>query len=218
MIAYKFLSSGAIGPFTRFRWPTPGGGHPGRWVDAGAAGREDGIHACRPEDLPYWFDDELWRAELEGDVRRLDHQVVARRGRLLGPVEGWGAETRRAFGTDCAERLRSRAVGVLRAAGHAREAGALGALREPEEIADGAAPLAEGLSRDAANVVWLVRDCAKAAASARAPAAGYVAARAAIVLATAADGDRAFEAERAAQARWLAARLALENASSTSGG
>lgn len=109
MIAYKFLSSGAVGPFSGFRWPTPVGGAAGAWVEATPA---DGVHACRPADLPYWIDEELWIAELSGDVRVTHHQVVASRGRLLAKVEAWH-ELARAFAIDCSATLRARVESTL---------------------------------------------------------------------------------------------------------
>src|SRR5207248_1247398 len=39
VIAYKFLEGGAVGPFTRFAWPTDG-----RWVAAAEASEGSGIH------------------------------------------------------------------------------------------------------------------------------------------------------------------------------
>jgi hypothetical protein len=56
MIAYEFLRSGRIGPFSGFSWPEPG-----IWVkaDTGAELCRAGIHACRALDLPWWLVDEL---------------------------------------------------------------------------------------------------------------------------------------------------------------
>lgn len=109
MIVYKFLSGGAVGPFSGFRWPTPTSGAPGAWVEAGPG---DGVHACRPSDLPYWIDEELWVAELSGAVQVTHHQVVAPRGRLLARVEAW-RELARAFAFDCSATLRTRVDAAL---------------------------------------------------------------------------------------------------------
>src|SRR5205085_9726919 len=70
MIAYKFLKSGAVGLVSGFRWPTPGAGSPGDWVEARAPVREceAGIHVCRAGDLPYWMHDELWAIEIDGEA------------------------------------------------------------------------------------------------------------------------------------------------------
>ena len=120
MIAYKFLSRGAVGPFSGFRWPTPAGGAPGAWVEATGEVPEHGVHACRPADLPYWIDEELWIAELAGDVQATPHQIVAARGRLLEPIEAWRALAR-ALGDDCAATLRARVDGALAEGGVAEE-------------------------------------------------------------------------------------------------
>jgi hypothetical protein len=174
MIAYKFLSRGAVGPFSGFPWPTPAGGAPGSWVEADPA---EAIHACGRSDLPYWIDEELWVAELSGDVRTAEHQLVAPRGRLLGRVESWD-RIARAFGLDCSTRLRARVDAVLAAGAVAPDTRALlGGYAEDAEAA------ARG-----GNVA----------------VAAYVAARASALLAGSAAG---FVAERRRQAAWLDQRL-----------
>jgi hypothetical protein len=113
VIAYKFLSAGAIGPFSGFTWPTPSGSAPGAWVEARSG---VGVHACRPSDLPYWIDEELWITELSDDARVTYHQLEASRGRLLAPAVGW-QEFSRAFAVDCAATLRGRVEAALAAGG-----------------------------------------------------------------------------------------------------
>jgi hypothetical protein len=152
VIAFKFLSAGAVGPFTGFRWPTPAGGFPGAWVARSRPSEDEGIHACRPVDLPYWLDKELWVAELDGPVRVGAYQVVADRGRLLRPVDRW-PEAARAFGEWCADRLRDDAAE---------------APTRPRRNAS-ASPLLRGY----------VADAAVAAAAGDFAVAAYVAARAA---------------------------------------
>jgi hypothetical protein len=163
VIAYKFLSRGAIGPFSGFAWPTPAGGAPGPWVDARPA---EGIHACGRSDLPYWIDEELWVAELSGDARDGPHQLVASRGRLLGRVEAW-PDVARAFAGDCAARLRARVDAVLAASGVPAAAAAL--LRG--YVADGEAAARAGNAAVAAYVA------ARASAVVAGSAAGFVAER-----------------------------------------
>jgi hypothetical protein len=107
VIAYKFLARGAVGPFSGFPWPTPSAGAPGAWVDAVGEGLAHGVHACRTSDLPFWLEEELWIAELDGEVRATEHQLVASRGRLLEPVVAW-RDVARDFGEDCAATLRAR--------------------------------------------------------------------------------------------------------------
>src|SRR5712692_11040830 len=97
VIAYKFLSSGAVSPFSGVVWPPPSGTTPGAWV---AASREVWIHGCRPADLPYWIDAELWRVELSDPARPVRHEVQAERARLQGRIR---SEERR-VGKECRSR------------------------------------------------------------------------------------------------------------------
>jgi hypothetical protein len=112
MIAYKFLCEGAVGRFSETHWPTPEGNRPAPWLETEGALDTcvNGIHACPVQALAYWFDDELWRIELEGEIVEEGTVLVARRGRLLTRVEGWPAVSR-AFAEDCAERARQLAAG-----------------------------------------------------------------------------------------------------------
>ena len=107
MIAYKFLTAGAIGRFTGFRWS------PGAWVDADTVDPcRSGIHACRVADLPMWLDDELWEIELAGHVLARERKIVATRGRLTRRIDAWTPRAAREFGHFCARRTRER-VGFL---------------------------------------------------------------------------------------------------------
>jgi hypothetical protein len=177
VIAYKFLSRGAVGPFSGFRWPTPAGDTPGAWVDAAAEAPARWVHACRSSDLPYWIDEELWVAELAGEVRATEHQLAAPRGRLLRPVEAW-RDLARAFADDCASTLRARVDAALAGAG---------VTAETAEQLRGYAADAEACARGGNGAV-----------------AGFVAARASAVLA---GDQAGFTAERRRQAAWLERRL-----------
>jgi hypothetical protein len=107
LIAYKFLARDAVGPFTGFRW------RPDVWVEADDTQPcEEGIHACRPKDLPIWLGPELWEIELGGDVVEGERKLVARRGRLTRRIEQWTPELASEFGRFCARRTRER-VGFL---------------------------------------------------------------------------------------------------------
>ena len=66
MIAYKFLRSGRIGPFSAFPWPEPG-----VWVHAprDLAACDAAFTPADPSDLPWWLADELWEIELDGRVQ-----------------------------------------------------------------------------------------------------------------------------------------------------
>jgi hypothetical protein len=80
VIAHKFLAQGEVSPFTGFRWPGPGA-----WVNAQVVRVDAWVHACRPGDLPYWLDDELWRIELDDPVREARYQVASPRARPAEP-------------------------------------------------------------------------------------------------------------------------------------
>lgn len=105
MIAYKFLRHGRS-PFTGAAWPAPEGNAPGRWLEvAGPLGLcANGLHACRPAQLPPWMSGDLWAVELDGEILDTAPALIARRGRLIGAVRGWDAESRSAFAADCARR------------------------------------------------------------------------------------------------------------------
>ena len=107
MIAYKFLATGGVGPFTGFRWEA------GTWVEAEAvAACRQGIHACRVQHLPIWLDAELWEIELDGEVVEGERKLVAPRGRLTQRIDGWTPALAHEFGRFCARRTRER-VGFL---------------------------------------------------------------------------------------------------------
>lgn len=108
IIAYKFLRHGSVGPFSEARWASRG-----EWLEAVGPLEPcvNGIHACRAEALAYWFDDELWQAELDGDIADEGTVLVARRGRLVDRVVGWPAVAR-VFADQCAQRTRERAGAV----------------------------------------------------------------------------------------------------------
>ena len=214
MIAYKFLREGGVGPFSAVRWPPPG-----EWLAAasGGGGRacEQRVHACRTQDLPEWMDAELWRVELDGDVRVDCGKLVADRGRLVERVAVWDAALMAAFAEACALRARDAALLVL-APGHAAHA-ALAAATSAEAIAALAADpaLAAGLEAAHARAVGYAGDAARHVLGARAQPAtapthaavnGFIAAAAA---AFARDDLGAVERERAWQAAWIAERAGL---------
>ena len=101
MIAYKFLRSGRVGPFSAFPWPEPG-----VWVHAprDLTACKRGIHACRPSDLPWWLSDELWEIELDGRVQDDEHKVIAPAGRLRSQIDAWTPECAQEYADACAWR------------------------------------------------------------------------------------------------------------------
>jgi hypothetical protein len=161
--AYKFLRNGGVAPFTGTRWPRPQNGRPGQWIDAGRVETcRRGVHACTPDDLPFWFQDELWEIELDGEVQRVGHKLVARRGRLVRRVGGWNAGVARSFSLACAERAAATAARAPEVAAHAADAAATaeaGKAAVTGYIAARAAELAGGVeaydAERAAQVGWL---------------------------------------------------------------
>jgi hypothetical protein len=100
--AYKFLRDGSVAPFTGFRW------EPGRWVEtAEAVPCEQGVHACRVDDLPFWVNDELWEIELAGDVIAAGRKLVAPRGCLVRRVDAWTAAASQELGDTSGARARA---------------------------------------------------------------------------------------------------------------
>ena len=79
-LAYKFTRPGARSPFTGFAWPQ------GEWIEAdGAIGLcANGIHACRPEALPRWLDDELWLVELDDVEEEHDGVLIGKMAEMVG--------------------------------------------------------------------------------------------------------------------------------------
>jgi hypothetical protein len=103
--AYKTLSDGRSA-FTGWQWPLPVGDRPGEWVCAPGSLElcRNGIHASSIDQLPQWLGNEIWEAELEGEVLRTEPALVAARARLLRRVSDWDELARLAFCHDCAQR------------------------------------------------------------------------------------------------------------------
>jgi hypothetical protein len=202
---YKFLRPGGIGPFSRYAWPLPRDGRPGAWVLAsgGAVLCRTAIHACRLRDLPWWLQDELWEAELDGTVSTGRHKVMASRARLVRRVDAWDAGCMQRFADACAFRARDHAAVALDRAGAADLAAALRAADGTRELRD----LAYGADApDAARIaVTMAGDGATRALGGAAVVSAYIAAH----VAGRVDGAAALAAERVWQADWLAGALAL---------
>ena len=212
MIAYKFLRAGRVGPFSGVAWPAEG-----EWLRAtgGDGACSPRVHACRVEDLPEWMDHELWRVELDGDVRVDCGKLVADRGRLVERVAVWDAELMAAFAEACALRVRDAALALL-GAGAAHDA--LAGCETAEQLAAAAAALAadDELDADEARAAAYTGDAARHVLGARAAPAtapthaavnGFIAAAAA---AFAKDDLGAVAPERAWQAAWIAVRAGLQ--------
>jgi len=213
VIAYKFLRDGQVGPFSGVRWPAPGD-----WLPATASGGrtcEARVHACRAEDLPEWMDAELWRVELDGDVRVDCGKLVADRGRLVDRVVVWDPAFMAAFAEACTLRARDAALLVLPSDAPARAAlaGATSATEIAAVAADGT--LLDALEPDASRALGYAGDAARHVLGARAQPAtapthaavnGFIAAAAA---AFAQDDLAAADRERTWQAAWIAEHAGL---------
>jgi hypothetical protein len=205
MIAYKFLCTGGLGPFSRYPWPLPRDGAPGTWVVAAGDGVvcRSGVHACRPSDLPWWLHDELWEAELDGEVTAGRHKVMAPRARLLQRVEPWDAACAQRFGDACARRARDHAATALERAGAIQAAADLRGQEAISDIRDAAR--AGEPPAEARIAVTMAGDAAVRALGAAAVVAAYIAAH----VAARVDPVDGTAAERAWQSEWLRATLAL---------
>jgi hypothetical protein len=203
MIAYKFLRSGRIGPFSDFRWPEPG-----VWIRAAddLAACRSGIHACRTQDLPWWLADELWEVELEGEVRFEKHKIVAPAGRLRSLVEQWTPACAQEYADACAWRARDRAVHALSRAEHPGAARELAGCDTLDAALSAARRLAEHVP-EARIILTIAGDGAVRALTGAPPTSAYIAAHAAVRV----DGPAAYAAERAWQSQWLVERLGLHD-------
>ena len=191
-------------------WPAPADDEPGEWIDAVGS-----VRAYPPHELLWWLDDELWSAELAGDVRREGHAFEGARGRLLRRVETWTSEAAGELVEACAFRVRHAAVAALVDAGREDEARALAGSLSLEALERVGAELAEQDSDPAARLAGFAADTALYAREA--PDSVRAAAVAADVAGPAlAGGDKTlasyearFADERRWQAEWLTRRLQL---------
>ena len=200
MIAFKFLRSGAIAPFTRIPW------QPGEWVQAVRAQEGFGVHACRESDLAWWISDELWRVELDGRLYERATQIEAARGRLLDRVDAWDARARWEFGLACVFHARDVVAGSLRELRFADLAARLEAARTLPELAQTtqsirAPPGFAGEMFGYALYASVAYSAAKNAAE--------VSFMASVASAAARGSPAAFDAEKRRQSRWLAEQLPL---------
>ena len=201
MMAFKFLRSGRVGPFSRFQWPEPG-----VWVYASRdlLACRRGIHACRPIDLPWWLADELWEIELDGYGQPDEHKIIAPAGRLGAQLEGWTPACAQAYADACAWRARERAVQALTHAGYQHEAHQLATCPTLDDVLVATRKLADDIPETRISVT-IAGDGAVRALTGAPPTAAYIAAHAAMRL----DGAAGYAAERAWQSHWLAERLGL---------
>ena len=207
MIAYKFLSPGAVAPFTRRPWSLPGPSGAGAWLDALDDRPEHGVHACRVRDLSFWLESELWRVELHDPLHEGQRQIIGSRGRLLERVSRWEEDGARSFAEACAWRARDRAVAALHREALDDEDALLAgcsSLSDLRSVSNGIAARSGGLP---AALAGYLAETVDFLFDGDAACSAYISARSAVV---AERGDEdAFGAEREAQSWMLAERLGL---------
>jgi hypothetical protein len=201
VIAYKFLRSGRVGPFSGFQWPEPD-------VRVDTAPEvtvcRRGIHACRRSDLPWWLADELWEIELDGPVRVEEHKIIAVAGRLRSRIEAWTPACAQEYADACAWRAQGRAVAALAHAGYRRAARQLVACTTLDDALVAARRLADDIPETRISLT-IAGDGAVRALTGAPPTSAYIAAHAAMRV----DGPAGYAAERAWQSQWLVDRLGL---------
>lgn len=201
MIAYKFLRSGRVGPFSGFQWPEPD-------VRVDTAPEvtvcRRGIHACRRSDLPWWLADELWEIELDGPVQVEEHKIIAAAGRLRSRIEAWTPACAQEYADACAWRAQGRAVAALAHAGYRRAARQLAACATLDDALVAARRLADDIPETRISLT-IAGDGAVRALTGAPPTSAYIAAHAAMRV----DGPAGYAAERAWQSQWLVDRLGL---------
>lgn len=234
MIAYKFLSSGAVGRFSRQAWPTPTADVPGEWlrVDGPIQQCLNGVHACTKARLVEWLDDELWEIELDDPVLEADGELIAPAGRLLRQLESWDFDCAQAFVRHCVDNTVSIAAESLVEAGRESEAEALTSSRSLPDAELKVLPITRSLEQEPSSSILFLADVARLERGGRpeldeeapnpdfggpTPAAlaaniGYVCAHIIAQLAEQENPgayDERFERERHRQSSWLANTLEL---------
>lgn len=202
MKAFKFLAAGAVAPFSRVTWPTPTSSEAGPWLSADGAltACARGIHACEVQHLSCWLDTELWLIELDGEVRREPHKLVAARGRLLQRVEAWGPETERVFAEAAALRARDLVAARLRQIGDEAQAVQLESAQSATDLDRVLDGKTGGTSGQAMVLGYLLDALCYRKVDPRASA---------FCAAHAAGNEADFWQERAWQSRWIANRLGV---------
>jgi hypothetical protein len=235
LIAYKFLSPGARGLYSGFRWPAPGNGDPGEWVEVRGELEpgSNGVHALRTSRLVDWIDDELWLVELGEEVEESEDMLVARRGRLLRRIGGWDEGAAREFGETCIWRARDLAVESLERAG--LEPAALRDADDLDSLQANAAAEAQSATGAAADALVYLADVVQVSrggwfetyvghpGTKGTATPGAIAANIGFVVATAAGSaaadaagrpdafDDGWQAERGRQLAWLTDTLDLDD-------
>ncbi len=104
---YKFLTAGGKGSHSGHKWSLPTDTEPGEWlsVTGPLVECENGIHACRPQDVSQWIDAAMYELEYDDEPLVAGSKVYGRRARLVRRIDAWNDRTARLFAADCAERV-----------------------------------------------------------------------------------------------------------------
>ena len=99
-VMYKWLDGDQSGNGGNGRWQK------NRWrsVKGDLVPCRNGLHLCRPQDLPIWILVDLWVAEYDGELIEETDKVVVRRARVVERLV-WNDRVARLFAADCAERV-----------------------------------------------------------------------------------------------------------------
>lgn len=210
MRAYKFLNDRSRSSYTGTHWV------PNQWKQAAAVREcEEGIHACRVDDLAWWLDARLWEIELAGEVLVTRHKVAATRGRLVAELVAYPAAVHE-LGQVSAWRLRDLAVDALRNAGLHEAAARFTGCSTIEDLSALRRWSFDNIDQDsfAGPLATFAADAARFVDHGAPAEAPFVACCAAGHVATLGDATRqsyddGYGRERAFQSAWLVERLGL---------
>ena len=224
---YKFLTEDNRGEYSGYDYTPylPKGSEPGEWLPEISIENlkecADGYHACKPAQLLYWINAQLYEVELSGKIIDSDSKSYAQRMRFVRKVETWNEKTAQQFNIWCAEQvIPSEMIEVARryTNGEATDAelaaawvAALAAALDTalDEVLDAAWEAATALT--AALAAARGAELAAARGAARGAVRGAARAAAwASALAAARGADAALVAARGAQAAKLIEMLGLE--------
>jgi len=210
---YKFLTEDNRGEYSGYDYTPylPKGSEPGEWLPEISIENlkecADGYHACKPVQLLYWINAQLYEVELSGKIIDSDSKSYAQRMRFVRKVETWNEKTAQQFNIWCAEQvIPSEMIEVARRYTN-------GEATDAELAAAWVAALAAALAAALDAALAAARGAELAAARGAARGAVRGAARAAAwasALAAARGADAALVAVRGAQAAKLIEMLGLE--------